>query len=148
MFPYTFKRKLWIKMPTQSRKPNMQQTKENERKEKRSGKGKRQGGTERGRKRKSWKVSFAKKVIAAPGALGRGRVEGEEFTHQQWSVWNCLQHEGPEGALLTQSRLQRASQTLTDWPSTIPTPSLWEPGVRTAVFNREIEDDKRSQWRS
>ena len=69
---------------------------------------------QRGRKGKSWKVSFAKKVIAAPGAVGRGRVEGEEFTHQRWSVWNCLQHEGPEGALLTQSRLQRASQTLTD----------------------------------
>ena len=75
----------------------MQQTNENERKEKRSR-----------------KVSLAKEVLAASGAVGRGRVEGEEFTHQRWSVWNCLQHEGPEGALLTQSRLQRASQTLTD----------------------------------
>ena len=48
----------------------------------------------------SWKVSFAKEVLAAPGAVGRGRVEGEEFTHQRWSVWNCLQHEGPEGVCL------------------------------------------------
>ena len=57
-------------------------------------------GRERGRKGKSWKVSFAKEVLAAPGAVGRGRVEGEEFTHQRWSVWNCLQHEGPEGVCL------------------------------------------------
>lgn len=97
---------------------------------------------QRGRKGKSWKVSLAKEVSVAwellGGEGGRWRIHSPAVVSLE-----LFTGEGPQGASVTQSRLARASQTLTDWPSTIPTPSLWEPGVRTAVFNQEIGDDKR-----